>query len=154
VVAGVPPRSDPAQPSRILDALFDVEPEVAAADYLGALGSVLHRFRRRALLVLFTDLSDEAALDPLLRTVPILARRHLVVIAEVRDPELGRLSRSFPDAAAAAYRKAAAGRIEELRDRAARRLAQLGAWVVDRSPDELPLTLADMYLRAKSFGRL
>ena len=154
VVAGVPPRSDPAQPSRILDALFDVEPQVAAADYLGALGSVLHRFRRRALLVLFTDLSDEAALDPLLRTVPILAWRHLVVVAEVRDPELGRLSRSFPDAAAAAYRKAAAGRIEELRDRAARRLTQLGAWVVDRPPDELPLTLADMYLRAKSFGRL
>ena len=154
VLAGVPPRADAAQPGRILDALFDVEPQPHASDYLGATGTTLARFRRRAMIVMFSDLADEAALDPLLRAVPILARRHLVVVAEVSDPHVRATARSVPGSAAAAYRKAAAVRTEAQREVAARRLAQLGASVVDSPPGELAVALADEYLRAKAFGRL
>jgi uncharacterized protein (DUF58 family) len=154
IVANVSPRGDTAQVRRIVDAMFDVEPEVEAADYLGTIGTVLQQRQRRAFLVLFTDLADEAALDPLLRTIPILTRRHLVVAAQVTDPEVRRLSRMIPTSAHEAYLKAAAAASEARRDRAARRLVQLGAAVVDRVPGELSSTLADEYLRAKAYGRL
>jgi uncharacterized protein (DUF58 family) len=152
--ASVPPRADDGQPRRIVDALFEVEPTVLASDYLGALGGVLARYRRRAFLVLFTDLADQAAVDPLLRAIPVLARRHLVVVAEVTDPEVSRLARLLPASAEDAFLKAAAAGMEHRRERAARSLAQHSVEVVDRPPGELAPGLADAYLRAKAFGRL
>lgn len=152
--AAVPPRSDGAQPGRIVDALFDVEPATVASDYRGAVGGVLSRYRRRALLVLFTDLADEAALDTLLQTIPVMVRRHLVVVVEVSDPEVDRLARMVPAAADDAFRKAAATSTGARRDLASRRLRRLGAQVVDRPPDALAPALADVYLRAKAYGLL
>jgi uncharacterized protein (DUF58 family) len=154
VRASVPPRSDRAQPHRIVDALFDVEPRLAASDYVGAVGTILGRFRRRALVALFTDLADEAALDPLLVTLPMLARRHLVLVVEVADPAVDRLSRMLPASAADAFTKAAAAAARSRRDAAASRLNRLGATVVDRPPRALAGAVADAYLRAKAFGRL
>ncbi|MGH2663906.1 MAG: hypothetical protein ACRDH8_14105 [Actinomycetota bacterium] len=154
VRASVPPRSDAAQAARIVDALFDVEPRVTASDYLGSLGAVLSRYRRRAMLVLFTDLADEAALDTLLATIPTLVRRHLVLVGEVGDPEVERLARVVPVSAEDAFRKAAAAAAQLRRDRAAARLARLGAAVIDRPPGELATALADEYLRAKAYARL
>jgi uncharacterized protein (DUF58 family) len=154
LVASVPPRADDDHPRRIVDAMFAVEPAVAASDYLGAVEAVLGRYRRRALLVLFTDLADEAAADPLLNAIPALARRHLVLVAEVTDPEVARMARAFARTAPDAFLKAAAAGDELRRDRAARRLVRLGAEVVDRPPGELAPGLADAYLRAKAYGRL
>jgi uncharacterized protein (DUF58 family) len=154
VRASVPPRSDAAQAARIVDALFDVDPRVTASDYLGSLGAVLSRYRRRAMLVLFTDLADESALDTLLATIPTLVRRHLVLVAEVADPEVERLARTVPVSAEEAFRKAAAAAAQLRRDRAAARLARLGASVIDRPPGELATALADEYLRAKAYARL
>ena len=154
VRASVPPRSDRAQPHRIIDALFDIEPSLAASDYVGAVGRILGRFRRRALVALFTDLADEAALDPLLTAVPTMARRHLVLVVEVADPAVERLSRIMPGSAPEAFTKAAAAAARTRRESAASRLSRLGATVVDRPPRALAGALADAYLRAKAFGRL
>jgi len=154
VRASVPPRADDGQPGRIIDALFEVEPALVASDYIGSLGGVLARYRRRALLVLFTDLADEAAVDPLLQAVPVLARRHLVVVAEVTDPEVARLARLLPSSGPEVFLKAAAAGTEHRRERAAGTLSRQGVEVVDRPPGELAPGLADAYLRAKAFGRL
>lgn len=154
VRATVPPRADRAQARRIVDALFDIEPQLVAADYRGAVAAALGRFRRRALLLLFTDLTDEAAMDTLLSAIPALARRHLVVVAEVRDPEAERLARHIPRTAADAFAKAAAAASETRRDRAGARLIRLGAAVVDRPPELLAGAVADSYLTAKAYGRL
>jgi uncharacterized protein (DUF58 family) len=150
----VPPRADRGQPGRIVDALFRVEPAVVSSDLLGSVGGILARHRRRALLVLFTDLADEGAVEPLMRAVPVLARRHLVLLAEVTDPEVARLARVFPSSADQAFVKASAAGTEHRREQAARILARSGVEVVDRPPGELALALADAYLRVKAFGRL
>lgn len=44
------------------------------------------RLRRRALVVLLTDVTDPILAEDLLRTVPTLARRHLVLVAQLRPP--------------------------------------------------------------------
>lgn len=152
--ASVPPRADRAQPGRIVDALFRVEPAVVSSDLLGSVSGVLARHRRRALLVLFTDLADEGSAEPLLRAVPVLARHHVVLVAEVSDPEVVRLSRLDPTSAHEAFVKASAAATEHRREQVASALSRAGVQVVDRPPGELALALADAYLRVKAYGRL
>jgi uncharacterized protein (DUF58 family) len=148
------PRSGREQPRRILDLLFDVEPTLDAPDYLRAFATVLGRYRRRALLVLFTELTDERAMVPLLEALPALRARHLVVVAAAQDPQVARLARRIPPDAAAAYSKAAAAESLAARDRTAARLRGMGIGVEDRPPTELAAAVADRYLAIKSAGRL
>ena len=70
----------------VVRTILDVEPTLVDSDHdlaFRAVGGV-----KRALIVVCTDLVDEAAARSLLDAVPVLARRHAVVIASVRDPDL------------------------------------------------------------------
>ena len=51
------------------------------------------RFRRRSLFIVLTDLVEAAVEQALLPALPILTRRHLVVVAAVQDPAVQRLGR-------------------------------------------------------------
>jgi uncharacterized protein (DUF58 family) len=154
VRAFVEPRGGPSQPPRIVNLLFDLEPGLHAANYPQAFSSLLTRHRRRAWLVLFTDLSEESVLEPLLRAIPVLVSRHLLVVASVRDPEVDALATSVPWTSEDAYDKAAAAGFATWRDRAAARIRTLGATVIDAQPGTLAAAVADEYLRIKSMGRL
>jgi uncharacterized protein (DUF58 family) len=142
------------QPRRILDLLFDLEPTLDAPDYRIAFATTLARHRRRAMLVLLTELIDERAMDPLFAAIPALVGRHLVVVAAVQDPAVVRLARLEPADAEGAYRKAAAAESLRARERAAARLRAMGVHVEDRLPGELAAGVADRYLAIKSAGRL
>lgn len=154
VVAQLPPRGGQPQAKRVLDLLFDVEASLDASAYRTAFGSVLSRYRRRALLVLLTDLTEPAAMDSLFAAVPSLVHRHLVVVGSVRDPGLVELAAGPPASAEGAYLQAAAGAALVGRERAAARLTGLGATVIDREPGRLAGRLADEYFRIKQKGRL
>ena len=52
VRAVVPPAKHRNQLGRVTEAMYDLEPELAESDYLGAFTETLARFRRRALLVI------------------------------------------------------------------------------------------------------
>jgi len=148
------PRSGREQPRRILDLLFDVQPSLEAPDYPRAFATVLGRYRRRALLVLFTELTDERAMQPLLEALPALRARHLVVVAAAQDPAVARSSQRLPADAAGAYAKAAAAESLASRDRTTARLRAMGIGVEDRPPAELAAAVADRYLAIKSAGTL
>jgi uncharacterized protein (DUF58 family) len=142
------------QLSRVTEAMYALEPELVESDYRGAFAQTLARFRRRALLVVFTELAEEAMAESLLPALPLVARDHLVVVASVRDPEVVRWARSSPTEGGTAYRKAAAVAGLEERRRTVARLRALGATVVDAPPGRLAPQLADAYLRVKATGRL
>src|SRR6266550_6983753 len=70
----------------VIRAVLDVEPRAVDSDHdlaFRAVGGV-----KRSLVIVCTDLVDEAAARSLLDAVPVLARRHAVVVASVRDPDL------------------------------------------------------------------
>jgi uncharacterized protein (DUF58 family) len=149
----VPPRSGRGQLARVTDALYDLTPELAQSDYRGAFAEVLGRFQRRAMLCLLTEL-DEALLDTLLPTLPLIARTHLVLVGSVRDPAVAMWASRPPDDIEEAYRGVAAlsalGRRREL----AKLLQARGALVVDGEPGRLAPLLTDAYLRVKASGQL
>jgi len=154
VRAIVPPGHTKAQIGRVTDALFDLEPQLFESDYRGAFAETLTRWRRRALLIVLTELMQEAVPETLLPALPLLAGRHLVVVASVTDPEVVRWAEAVPTEASTSYRKAAAIAGLERRAQTAWMLRSVGATVVDASPGTLAGRLADTYLRVKATGRL
>jgi uncharacterized protein (DUF58 family) len=106
------------------------------------------------LLVVLTELAEEAVNETLLPALPLILRRHLVLIGSVTDPAVAEWASSAPEDAGAAYRKAAAVAALDQRRRLAVRLRGLGATVVDAKPGRLAPELADAYLRVKATGRL
>ena len=154
VRAQLDPRGSRDQPHRIIDLLFGIEPWLEAPNYGAAFAGVLRRHRRRALMILFTDLSERSVLEPLLKAVPVLLSRHVVLVAAVRDPEVESMARAVPETSAEAYEKAAAAGFLDWRDSASALLRRMGVPTFDLHPHELAGRVADEYLRVKALGRL
>jgi uncharacterized protein (DUF58 family) len=150
----VAPSHARAQLGRVTEAMYELEPQLVESDYEVAFVAALARFRRRALLVVFTELAEQAVADTLLPALPLVARDHVVVLASVQDPAVVALARSSPDDPAASYAKAAAVAALEERRRLTSRLRGMGITVVDERPGRLAPALADAYLRVKATGRL
>jgi uncharacterized protein (DUF58 family) len=146
----VPAAHGRSQLGRVTDALYDLEPQLVESDYLGAFAATVARFRRRALLVLVTELAEEAMTETLIPALPLLLAHHLVVVASVSDPDVARWAATSPPDADGAYRTAAAVAASGRRARAAALLHALGAIVVDAEPDALAMRLVDAYLQLKA----
>jgi uncharacterized protein (DUF58 family) len=149
-----PAHGRPDQLSRVTEAMYELEPRLVESDYRGAFAETLARFRRRAMLVVLTELAEQAVAETLLPAMPLVARDHLVVVASVADPEVRGWALATPAEPGAAYRKAAAVAALADRRRTVARLRGLGAVVVDAPPGRLAPDLADAYLRVKATGRL
>ena len=154
VRAVVPPAAGARQVGRVADAFPELHPVLAESDYAEAFGQTLARFRRRALVVLLTDLVPEAVRESLLPKVPLLISRHSVVVACVRDPELERWASLVPETPDEAYLAAAAVDALEERERAAAMLRGAGAVVIDAPAGALAGRLCDAYLDVKALGLL
>lgn len=152
VVVG--PAGRATQPQRITEAMFDLEPVLVESDYRAAFATAVARFRRRTLIVILTDLVEQAVGESLLPALPLITRHHLVVVGAITDPDIAAWAVAPAGDAGDAYRRAAAiGALEERR-RTIRRLRAAGATVVDRTPSRLAPDLADAYLGIKATNRL
>jgi uncharacterized protein (DUF58 family) len=147
-------RASPADllPS-LVHAMAPLEPELVEADARGLVATVLQRAGRRSLVVVFTGLEAAVLEEGLLPLLPLLTRRHQVLLAAVADPRVGEMARERGDIDAV-YAAASAERARAERRRTTQQLRQLGVEVVDRPPAELPPAVADAYLALKASGRL
>lgn len=135
--------------ARMSDAMADLEPIIAEADWSVLTGAVAGLGRQRALVVLLTPLEPSAVEETLLPVLPALTRHHRVVLASVRDPELTRLAatRGTVDEV---YDAAAAHQVLTRRQHTAAILRALGVEVLDADAESLPPALADHYLMLKT----
>ncbi|HWB34866.1 MAG TPA: DUF58 domain-containing protein [Rugosimonospora sp.] len=138
---------------RLVMALAPLEPALVETDFGLAVGEILRRQRRRALVVLFTALEPGALGEGLLPVLSQLAARHTVVVAAVSDPELERLaaSRGGTDEV---YTAAGALRTLAERDRVKQALVRRGVTVVDAPAGQFAGRVADTYLALKAAGKL
>ena len=154
----VPLARHPDQVARVTEAMFALEPELSESDYSSVFAEVVARFRRRSMLVLLTDLVDQAVETSLLPALTLISRTHLVVVGAVRDPQVEAWAAGVQlddiDADEAAYRQVAAVQALAERRRTVARLRGRGVTVVDAAPGRLSSELADAYLLVKRNGRL
>ena len=136
----------------VVRTILDVEPTLVDSDHDLAFRAVGRA--KRALIVVLTDLVDEAAARSLLEAVPVLARRHALVVASVRDPDLDAPLIQSPQTARDVYAGAVALDVLDGRARVVQRLRHQGATVIEASPALLGEACVRAYLRLKSRARL
>jgi uncharacterized protein (DUF58 family) len=135
----------------VIHALVDLEPRAQESDYELAFRTV--EGAKRSLMLIFCDLLEETAAKPLADAVPVLARRHAVTVASVRDPDLDEVLATPPDGAHGVGAQAVALDVLGARTRVAHMLRRAGAQVVEAPADNLAAACVTAYLRDKARGR-
>lgn len=137
----------------ILNMLYDLQPCVQASDYLTAAHQLMQRHRRRALVILISNLRDEDSSD-LTPALALLRQKHLVLLASLQEQSLGEVMKmpivQFEDA----LRYAATHDYLQQRTQAHEQMAHQGGLYLDTTPAELPVRMVNRYLEIKCSGRL
>jgi uncharacterized protein (DUF58 family) len=139
--------------AQLVEAMAPIQPALVESDAGAMVATVQRRIRRRALVVLLTDLNASALDEGLMGVLPQLSAKHHILIAAVADPRVDLLAAGRSDAAQV-YDAAAAERARNDRSSIASRLRKHGVDVVDAEPEELAPALADRYLAMKASGKL
>ena len=150
VRAHLPPRRNGGQ--AVVRTILGAEPTMIDSDYDLAFRRVSGG--KRSLILVMTDLVDAAAARSLVASVPVLTRRHAVVVASVRDPDLDRAVRVAPETTRDVYASAVAIDVLEERRRVLTRLEHAGAQVVEAPAPLLGQACVRTYLRLKARARL
>jgi uncharacterized protein (DUF58 family) len=146
----LPPRRRGAD--AVARAVFDLEPSQVDSDYRGVFEHIAGR--KRAFVLVLTDLLDPAAARPLVAAMPILAGRHVVTVASVADPDIEDALRTVPVDLEGAARAAAAADVVAARAEALRLVRHRAGRVVEQPPDRLSAACVGVYLRAKAAARV
>ena len=145
------PRKSLDTVQRLLNTVFDLQPSLRTPDYQLASQHLAGRLTRRSLVVLLTNLRDEddATLAPALA---LLRRRHLVLVANLRETALDRILAEPVGDFDSALTYASATEYAKSRERQIRMLQAAGAKVLDASPPRLPMALVNRYWELKRSG--
>ena len=156
---GTPPGSErsfaPRKGSHVLNALmgqlYDVQPTLTHSDYVAAARALLTRQRKRALVIVITNFRDEDTTE-LGHALQLLRRRHLVLLASLRERIVGDLMRQPLTGGEAALEVAAAHLYEQSRRDAFHRLSTRDALLADAEPERLGVELVNRYHAVKRAG--
>lgn len=134
---------------RLLNTLYDLQPAPVVPDYLEAATALTRQRGRRALVVLVTNLRDEDAGD-LGAAVRLLRRRHLVLVASLREASLDRELDGPVVGLEGAVRRAATHDYLARRRRMLEVLRGEAVAVLDTVPERLSMELVSTYLNVKA----
>jgi uncharacterized protein (DUF58 family) len=155
---GGPERFVPAQRSastvsNLLGALYDLQPGVQTSDFERAAQRLLGLERKRALVVLLTNLRDEDD-QGLLAATRMLRQRHLVLVASLREAALDEAESQQVGELRDAARLGAATGYRRSRDAAFKRLRAEGVLCLDVPPQKLAVEAINRYLAVKAAHQL
>lgn len=135
----------------LLNAVYDLDTTRRTADYQAAVSELLARQKRRALVIMVTNLRDEDD-ETLMTAVKRLSRQHRVLVASLREEVLDQLRQApvqtVPEALAYCGTVDYLNTRNELHDR----LSAQGLSVLDTSPSALGAALVTRYLSWKKAG--
>jgi len=154
VTVTLPARPGRLQMRRFLDAVRPIRAGEVEADYDEALAELSRWQRRRALIVIFTDVLDPDQGQALVRQCARLRRRHLPLVITVRDPALEDTARARPANPAATYARAVATGLVADREQTLELLRRSGVETLDADARSLSPRLVNRYLELKRRSRL
>jgi uncharacterized protein (DUF58 family) len=137
----------------LLNHVYDVQPEPIEIDYVAAATDLAVRQRRRSLIVMLTNVREEDSED-LAAATGLLRRRHLVILASLRERALDEVIEEPVQGFEAALSFAATSQYLEDRRESENLLRARGVFVEDCLSDELPAAITSRYLAIKRAGML
>lgn len=149
----VAPQRSREMVNRILNTVYDLQPGLLTSDYYQAAVALSKRVRKRALVVIISNLRDEDD-DTLLPALRLLQRRHLVLFASLREKALDDAALEPVRDFESALTHAAAVEHRAQRDQAFQRLKLGNVVCLDVPPQKLAVSLVNQYLEVKRSGRM
>lgn len=119
------------------------------ANYTLALTDLSSRLRRRSLIILFTDFVDTISTELMLETIKRVTDRHLVLFATFKDDALETMVDTQPTTPNDISRAVIADGLLDERKLVFKRLARLGAHVIETTPEQFGSELVSRYLDIK-----
>ncbi|PWQ98180.1 DUF58 domain-containing protein [Leucothrix pacifica] len=137
----------------LLNTVYDLQPGTAAPDYTQAASDLLVRHKKRSLVIILSNIRDEDNAE-LQAAVGLLKRRHLVLVASLREKALDQNLQDAPIDMTEALRTSAIHHYLQERKAAFDRLSNQGVIAVDVEPQQLGVSLINSYLGIKASGKL
>jgi uncharacterized protein (DUF58 family) len=150
----LPPVGGRRAAQRVAHATYDLHASLVETDFEGAFTELSKRLRKRALVVLFTQVIDDVSAQAVLRQVRSLRPRHLPVCVLFRDTDLDRMAEptgglgGAPDGEL--FVAAAAAETILWRERLVRDLRTGGALVLHVPPRQTTPAVINRYLQIKA----
>lgn len=153
----VSPAGGPDATARLVRASYDVHPRLVEPSFSAALATFDARVKQRCLVVLFTELFDETAVDEIAAYLRQLRRKHLPLLVVLENPELQGMAlgkQSAPSLERDLFQRSAAAEMLGFRERALDALRRSGALVLECQASELSTTVVNRYLELKAHRTL
>lgn len=149
----IPPQKGVERVKVLLNGIYDLHANQSTADYITAAEKLAILQPKRSLVILVTNSRDEDSSE-LLLAVNLLKKRHLVIVANIREQVLDQLNetpvRTFDDS----LTYASVRRFLHERRESHRKLTAAGVYAIDCTANELAVRVANAYLEIKSAGVL
>lgn len=138
--------------SRLLNDVYDLDTGPVGSDYVGAAEEIMTRQRKRALVVLMTNLREED--NDLPQALELLATRHVVMLANLREKAID----DTLDGEVVGFEEALmyAGAVRHLAERREiqRNLSTVCPIIIESTPRDLPVRVVNGYWQIKRAGSL
>ncbi len=149
----LPPFKGAGMVNRILNTVYDLQPSLQAPDYSEAAMNFLVRQKKRALVIVITNLRDEDS-DDLLPALQLLRKRHLVLLTSMQEKALNDVLEAPVNEFEDALRLAATHDYLGFRRATFDKIRASGILSMDVVPQELSVALVNRYLEIKGSGAL
>jgi uncharacterized protein (DUF58 family) len=149
----IPPRKSIGNVNSILNSIYDLQPSLKSPDYSRAATELMKRQKRRALVILITNLRDEDTAE-LLPALHIMRKRHLVLLASMQESAINKLLNQPVYDFESALNHASAQHYLGYRRDAHQQIDGAGVLYTDVMPQDLPINIVNRYLEVKSSGQL
>ena len=150
----LPPKRGLEHMDAVLEALHDMEPELIEPSYARAFQFIASNSKKRAFVVILTDLVDKESSKELINSLKLLRPRHLPLVVTIGDRDLNTAVSKAPEDIKEVFTQSAAEEIIHQREQALRLVESLGGLALDVTTQTLGTKLLETYLRVKERGLL
>jgi uncharacterized protein (DUF58 family) len=150
----IPPKRGLEHIDAVLEALHDLEPELIEPSYARAFQFIASNLKKRAFVVVLTDLVDKDSSKDLINSLRLLRPRHLPLVATIGDRDLNASVSRVPADIREVFTQSAAEEIIHQRESALKLVESLGGMALDVTTQTLGPKLLESYLRVKERGLL
>lgn len=150
----LPPKKGIGHIDAVLETLHNLEPELIEPSYSRAFQFIAANSKKRAFVVILTDLVDKESSRQLINSLKLLRPRHLPLVVTIGDRDLNAAVSQIPKELKDVFTQSAAEEIIYGRESALRLVETIGGLALDVTTQTLAPRLLETYLRVKERGLL
>lgn len=138
----------------MLETIYALPVHPVEPDFESAFTYLASKQRKRALIILFTDILDNDSAEGIATYVAHLSKRHLVVCVTLTDSGIVELTGQKPSNSKSVYQKAIAERLLQEKHATLEILRRQGVITIDVPAHQLTMTVVNKYLELKAKSKI